>query len=84
MKFAEVKLWGTRIGVVAIEDDSPYCTFRYDPDFVKSGINLAPIMMPLSNVIYQFTTLSLESFKGLPGLVADSLPDRYGNAIIDA
>jgi len=81
---AEVKLWETRIGVVALDADSPFCTFRYDPDFVRTGIKLSPIMMPLSNAIYQFKTLSLESFRGLPGLLSDSLPDKYGNAIIDA
>jgi HipA-like C-terminal domain./HipA-like N-terminal domain. len=84
MIVAEVKLWKTRIGVVAIDDDSPYCTFKYDMDFINSGINVSPIMMPLSDTIYQFKTLSLESFKGLPGLISDSLPDRFGNAIIDA
>ena len=84
MIVAEVKLWKTRIGVIAIDDDSPYCTFKYDSDFVNSSINVSPIMMPLSDTIYQFKTLSLESFRGLPGLVSDSLPDRYGNAIIDA
>jgi serine/threonine-protein kinase HipA len=81
---AEVKLWETRIGVVAFDADSPFCTFRYDPDFVRTGINVSPIMMPLSNAIYQFKALSLESFRGLPGLLSDSLPDKYGNAIIDA
>lgn len=84
MKALEVKLWGTRIGVVALDDDSPYCSFRYDSDFVKSGINVSPLMMPLSDVVYQFKALTLESFKGLPGLISDSLPDKYGDALINA
>lgn len=84
MKVAEVKLWKTRIGVVSIDEDSPFCAFKYDKEFIMSGINISPIMMPLSNAIYQFKTLDLDSFKGLPGLLSDSLPDRYGNAIIDA
>jgi serine/threonine-protein kinase HipA len=84
MRAVEVRLWKTRIGVVAIEEDSKYCTFKYDSEFIKSGIEVSPIMMPLSENIYQFKALSLESFKGLPGLISDSLPDKYGNAIINA
>lgn len=84
MKAVEVRLWKTRIGVVAIEEDTQFCTFKYDSDFIKSGIDVSPIMMPLSDNIYQFKALSLESFKGLPGLISDSLPDKYGNAIINA
>ena len=84
MRAVEVILWKTRIGVVALDEDTQYCTFKYDSEFIKSGINLAPITMPLSDNIYQFKTLSLESFKGLPGLISDSLPDKYGNAIINA
>jgi len=84
MRAAEVILWKTRIGVVAIDEVSRYCTFKYDSEFIKSGIELSPIMMPLSENIYEFRTLSLESFKGLPGLISDSLPDKYGNAVINA
>jgi serine/threonine-protein kinase HipA len=84
MNVAEVKLWKTRIGVIALDDTSQYCTFKYDPKFLSSGIQVSPLMMPLSNTTYQFNSLSYESFKGLPGLIADSLPDRFGNAIIDA
>ncbi len=84
MRAAEVILWKTRIGVVAIDEDSRYCTFKYDSEFIKSGIELSPIMMPLTENIYEFRTLSLESFKGLPGLISDSLPDKYGNAVINA
>ncbi len=84
MIVAEVKLWKTRIGAVSIDEDSSFCTFKYDPQFIKSGMNVSPIMMPLSEITYQFRTLSLESFKGLPGLLSDALPDRYGTAIINA
>src|SRR5690606_20141321 len=84
MIVAEVRLWGKRIGAVSIDTDSPYVYFRYDDDFLNSGINLSPIMMPLSKEIYQFKTLSYETFKGLPGLLSDSLPDRYGDKIINA
>lgn len=84
MRVAKVMLWGTQIGAVSIDEDSQFCSFRYSPQFAKSGIELSPIMMPLSNSIYQFKTLSLESFNGLPGLLSDSIPDRFGNALINA
>lgn len=84
MIVAEVKLWGIRVGVVSINEDSPYANFKYDDDFVSSDIELSPIMMPLSKEIYQFRSLSLESFKGLSGLLSDSLPDRYGDKVINA
>jgi serine/threonine-protein kinase HipA len=84
MRVAEVKLWKTRIGAVSIEANSPYCFFQYDPEFIKSGIECSPLKMPLSSAVFQFNTLSLDGFKGLPGLLADSLPDRFGNAIINA
>jgi serine/threonine-protein kinase HipA len=81
---AEVWLWGTRIGVVSLADGDPIANFEYDPAFLKSGIEIAPLEMPLDRRVYRFPGLSQESFSGLPGLLADSLPDRYGNALIDA
>lgn len=84
MIVAEVKLWNTRIGAVTIDEDSPYCYFKYDSHFIESGIEVSPITMPLSDITFQFKTLSLASFSGLPGLLSDSLPDRYGNAVINA
>lgn len=83
MTFAEVILWGTKIGTVALADDSPVATFRYDRDFLNSGIEVSPIAMPLSTRQYSFSGLSQETFHGLPGLLADSLPDRFGNAVIN-
>lgn len=83
MTFAEVLLWGTKIGTVALADDSPVATFRYDRDFLSSGIEVSPLVMPLSTRQYSFAGLSQETFHGLPGLLADSLPDRFGNAVID-
>ncbi len=81
---AEVKLWGTTIGAVVLEDNQRVATFQYDPAFVESGIEVSPLMMPLGNQVYSFPTLAQPSFHGLPGLLADSLPDRFGNALIDA
>jgi serine/threonine-protein kinase HipA len=81
---AEVKLWGTSIGAVSLGEDA-VATFEYAPDFAPSGIEVSPLTMPLAaGHKYRFPALSDESFTGLPGLLADSLPDRYGNALIDA
>jgi serine/threonine-protein kinase HipA len=81
---AEVKLWGSTIGAVVLEDGQRAASFQYDPVFAQSGIEVSPLMMPLSNRVYSFAALAQESFHGLPGLLADSLPDRFGNALIDA
>ena len=84
MTAAEVMLWGTRIGTVAFDDESGLGAFEYDPDFLSSGIEVAPITMPLSRRVYSFPELARQSFHGLPGLLADSLPDKFGNAVINA
>lgn len=81
---AEVKLWGRSIGAVALADDSETASFEYDHSFVQSGIELAPLMMPLSRRVYSFPSLAQQTFHGLPGLLADSLPDKFGTALINA
>ena len=81
---AQVKLWGTRIGVVSLEDDRTFALFQYEPAFTRSNVEVSPLTMPLSAEPYRFANLAPESFAGLPGLLSDSLPDRYGNALIDA
>lgn len=84
MTAAEVFLWGTRIGTVAFDDDNGLGAFEYDQAFLSSGIEVAPIAMPLSRRVYSFPELARQSFHGLPGLLADSLPDKFGNAVINA
>jgi serine/threonine-protein kinase HipA len=84
MTAAEVRLWGRVIGAVSLEDDQNYAAFQYDSDFAQSGIEISPLMMRLSDRIYTFPELPRVTFWGLPGLLADSLPDRFGNALIDA
>ena len=81
---AEVRLWGRRIGAVSLEEGAKIAAFEYDPAFRASGIELSPISMPLSPRVYQFPSLPEVSFHGLAGLLADSLPDRFGSALIDA
>jgi serine/threonine-protein kinase HipA len=81
---AEVRLWGRVIGAVARADGTEVATFQYTPEFVGSGIEIAPLCMPLARKVFSFPDLPRQTFKGLPGLLADSLPDRFGNALIDA
>lgn len=80
---ARVILWGRDIGAVYWDRDAALAAFEYDPDFVQSGIELAPLMMPLGPGVFRFPALRRGAFRGLPGLLADSLPDDFGNAIID-
>ncbi|HLT44544.1 MAG TPA: type II toxin-antitoxin system HipA family toxin [Luteimonas sp.] len=84
MTDATVRLWGRDIGAVSWLDDRQVAVFQYMPEFLQSGIQLAPIMMPSGPEPREFPGLPREAFKGLPGLLADSLPDRFGNALIDA
>ena len=83
---AEVYLWGTCIGDLYLRNDSPYAQFEYRRDFVEqaedTGIQVAPLMMPVSNRVYSFRDLA-DSFHGVPGMIADSLPDKFGNAVIN-
>lgn len=81
---AEVQLWGRTIGAVSLEEGRDVAAFQYDHEFAGSGIELSPLVMPLSEQVYQFPALPRNTFHGLPGLLADSLPDKFGNALIDA
>ncbi len=80
---AEVYLWGTRIGIIHQDITKKYASFEYDKNFLKSGIEVSPLRMPLAGNIYEFPALVGEPFYGMPGLVADSLPDRFGNAVVE-
>jgi serine/threonine-protein kinase HipA len=81
---AEVRLWGRSIAAVSLADGSDVAAFEYEPAFTRSGIEVAPLSMPLSRGVFSFPELARNSFAGLPGLLADSLPDRFGNALINA
>ncbi len=81
---ARVKLWGRTIGAVELDAEREVARFQYDADFARSGIEVAPLMMPLSNRVYEFSSLPRPTFYGLPGLLADSLPDKFGHALVDA
>jgi serine/threonine-protein kinase HipA len=81
---AAVTLWGTRVAAVSIDEDETAATFQYDPAFVRSGTEIAPTRMPLREQPYRFAGLPEDAFAGLPGLLADSLPDRWGTALVNA
>ncbi len=86
---ATVKLHGHDVGAVVWLNNQGHALFEYDPSFVKKGINVSPIRMPLLHEItgvstpYEFPDINPKTFKGLPGLLADSLPDRFGNDLIN-
>jgi serine/threonine-protein kinase HipA len=81
---ARVLLWSRDIGAVTWLPDRGLGVFQYTPEFAGSGIEVAPTMMPLTDTPYEFPSLSRETFRGLPGLLADSLPDKFGNTLINA
>ena len=88
---AEVKIWGELVGAVRWDDEQKLGYFEYDNKFLKKGWDLSPIKMPIENGsrIYSFPELrkdrgeTEDTFKGLPGLLADALPDKYGNRLIN-
>ncbi len=81
----EVRMWGRRVGaVVPLRDKPGFYEFQYTPEFEASGLELSPLHMPLtSKRRFSFTELAQDTFHGLPGLLADALPDRFGNALIE-
>lgn len=87
---AYVKIWGETVGAVAWDENTGIASFEYEPQFVKRGWELSPLKMPLrQRRIFSFPELraagdsTLDTFKGLPGLLADALPDKYGNQLIN-
>jgi serine/threonine-protein kinase HipA len=91
MHTALVKIWGELVGAVAWDDTTGYATFEYNPKFKTHGWDLAPLQMSIHErkSDFYFPALrkkpdpALDTFKGLPGLLADVLPDRYGNELIN-
>ncbi|GAB2796088.1 serine/threonine-protein kinase HipA [Hymenobacter luteus] len=85
---ATVSIWGQRVGAVLWDARRRVGVFEYEPAFARTGVELAPLTMPLpqrrQKGIFIFPTLNRDTYQGLPGLLADSLPDRYGRQLIDA
>lgn len=84
MEVINITYQAHEVGAVSFDTDRGVGAFEYDPNFIKTGIELSPIKMPLSRRIYSFPELDFHTFKGLPGLIADSLPDDFGNAVLNA
>jgi serine/threonine-protein kinase HipA len=83
---AFIHIWGHRVGAVSWDENSGFASFQYDKDFLQTGWDLSPILMPMSQGerIFSFPeNKEVNTFKGLPGLLADILPDKYGNALIN-
>lgn len=85
VRAVEVRIWDRTVGAVAQVAGRPgLYEFEYHPAFVATGLELSPLVMPLaSRVRYRFGTLNVDTYFGLPGLLADALPDRFGNALIN-
>jgi serine/threonine-protein kinase HipA len=82
----EVRAWGRSVGAVTLDPSLAYYAFEYDPAWKRTGAELAPLHMPVkaARSIYVFPTLSQATYFRLPALLADALPDDFGNALIDA
>lgn len=83
-----IKIWDKEVGAAIWDDDKQVAIFEYSKEFIKEEIDLAPLMMPLESAemgkrIYSFPNLNPDTFKKLPGLLSDSLPDKFGNTLID-
>ena len=78
-----VSLWGRPVGTLLPSPTPGVYAFAYDYDFLKSGLEISPVVMPLSERVYQFPDLPKSEYYGLPPVFADSLPDSFGNALID-
>src|SRR6202167_1607476 len=80
----EVSAWGQVVGAAARDPATGFFAFEYDRDWIRGGVELAPLHMPLSPQIYLFPELPPATFYRLPAMLADALPDRFGNSLVDA
>lgn len=82
---ARIYLWDVYVGALNWNPQTQTGEFEYTPEFVRTGLEISPIHMPLrADYTYVFQGLERDTFKGLPAVLADSLPDDFGNALIDA
>jgi serine/threonine-protein kinase HipA len=89
VEVAEVRLWGEQAGAVAWLENQQYAVFEYAPAFLATGLDISPLHMSVAEARrtdgqFSFPALDRKTYLGLPGLLADSLPDKYGNVLIDA
>lgn len=84
VNLAKISIWGEYAGAVLWDGRTDTASFEYDPDFIRHGWDLSPLMMPLNAPgAKSFPGLSRHTFLGLPGLLADALPDAYGTALLE-
>ena len=85
---AFINIWKHHAGAIAWDDSTGLGSFEFEPSFLKNNLDISPLKMPVTipaGKIFSFPELrTSSSFRGLPGLLADLLPDRYGNALINA
>lgn len=81
---AEVHLWEHHVGTVYWNEERQVAAFEYEPSFLSKGLKVAPITMPLTGDIYSFPDLPQGTFMGLPGMLAEALPDAFGRALLDS
>lgn len=86
---AYVRLWGDLVGAVSWDPDKEFAIFEFDRTFLEKGLDLSPLKMPIAEARrgtakFEFRTLPKRTYRGLPGMLADALPDSFGNRIIDA
>lgn len=81
---ADIYLWGQHAGTVAWDENYQAASFEFTPAFASGRLDISPLMMPVrQRQIYQFPSLNKDTFIGLPGLLADALPDAFGKALLD-
>lgn len=84
INFADVYIWGEHAGTIAWDENRQAGSFEYAESFRSKGLDLAPLTMPLQNQqVWQFPSLNHDTFLGMPGLLADALPDAFGKALLD-
>jgi serine/threonine-protein kinase HipA len=84
VNYAHIRIWEDIAGTVSWDPVREIASFEYDPKFISKGLELSPLKMPLqAGQVYSFPEINKMTFKGLPGLLADSLPDKFGNALIN-
>ncbi len=84
MEVITVNLWEQRVGALLWNHDRMLASFQYDPEFVQTGLEISPVKLPLSAKVFQFPELAdTNTFKGLPGFIADCLPEKFGNRLLD-
>jgi serine/threonine-protein kinase HipA len=80
---AKVYMWNSLIGYLSWNESGEFASFEYDTKFLTAPVSPSPLKMPKSKYIYSFPELNKNTYKGLPGMLSDSLPDKFGNALID-